>query len=59
MSDNIPEERYTCKYCWHCSCMEDSTGGAYCNADIHDWIQDINDGNICCDFDYDDTFVRT
>lgn len=54
----IPEENYTCKYCFHCQCSEDSVGGAYCTADIHDWIPDINGGSICCDFDYDDTFER-
>lgn len=54
----IPEENFTCKYCVHCQCKEDSVGGAYCTADIHDWISDINDGSVCCDFDYDDTFER-
>jgi len=55
----IPEERLTCKYCSYCMCSESDNGGAYCYADIHDYISDINSGNICCDFDYDDTFVRT
>lgn len=58
MNENIPEDRYTCKYCYHCQCKKDSVGGAYCNADIGNWIKDINSGNICCDFEYDDTFIR-
>ena len=54
MSEVIPEERLTCKYCSYCMCSESDNGGAYCCADIHDYIPDINSGNICCDFDYDD-----
>lgn len=54
----IPDSRYTFKYCYHCQCEKDTVGGLYCTVDIHDWIQDINDGIICCDFDYDDTFER-
>lgn len=56
---NIPEERLTCKYCSWCLCLEDTIGGAICYADIHDHIPDVNSGDICCDFDYDDTFERT
>lgn len=54
----IPNERYTCKYCSYCQCTKNTVGGAYCTVDIHYWIPNIDDGNICCDFDYDDTFER-
>lgn len=54
----IPGDRWICKYCYHCECNQDTVGGAYCTADIHNWISDVNSGNICCDFDYDDTFER-
>ena len=54
----IPYAGLSFKYCGHCECNQDTVGGAYCTADVHDWIPDVNDGNICCDFDYDDTFER-
>ena len=42
----IPKERFTCKYCSYCVCSEDTIGGAYCYADIHDYIFDVNAGKI-------------
>ena len=54
---NIPDDRYICKYCYWCRCSEDTVGKAYCEADIHD-LTDVNNP-ACCDFDYEDTFVRT
>lgn len=59
MNKNIPKERLCCKYCWYCMCTEDTIGGAYCCADIHDYIRDVENSEICPDFDYDDTFKRT
>lgn len=59
MNKNIPKERLCCKYCWYCMCTEDTIGGAYCCADIHDYIRDVENSEICPDFDYDDTFERT
>ena len=53
---NIPENHLICKYCSNCCCTEQSTGGAYCYADIHDYIPDIESSDICCDFDYDPEF---
>lgn len=55
--DNIPEDRYICKYCWHCSCNKDSIGKAIYYEDIGELV-DVN-GNACCQFDYDDEFKRT
>lgn len=59
MNKNIPKERLCCKYCSYCECTEDTVGGAYCCADIHDYIRDVDNSDICPDFDYDDTFERT
>lgn len=56
--EEIPEERRKCRYCYHCDCLENTVGGAYCEADIHDYIPDVETKDICCDFDYDDTFKR-
>ena len=56
---NIPKEKLICKYCSKCLCSEDTVGGAYCYADIHDYIPDVNSSDICVDFDFDDTFNRT
>lgn len=24
--ENMPEDRYTCKWCWYCECNEETTG---------------------------------
>lgn len=55
--NDIPEDRYICKYCWYCFCNEDSTGKAMCHEDIGELV-DVN-GDACCQFDYDDEFNRT
>lgn len=58
--NEINKENKTCKFCSYCMCTKDTEGGAYCEADIHEYIPDVNDEKYtCCDFDYDDTFVRT
>lgn len=55
---DIPEEIYICKYCSYCGCYsEDAEGKAICYDDIHEYVN-VN-SPACCDFDYDDTFVRT
>ena len=59
MIQEVPQERLICKYCSNCLCDEDDNGGAYCYADIHNYIPDINSSDICCEFDYDDEFNRT
>lgn len=54
--ENIPEDRYICKQCWHCECNEEATGTEICSLDIGDPIN-VNDG--CCDeFEYDPDFMR-
>lgn len=54
--NNIPDEHLHCKYCANCECTLHSIGSAYCNADIHDYISDIESSNICGDFEYDPEF---
>lgn len=54
--ENIPEDRYICKWCWHCECNEKATGTAICSLDIGDVIN-VND-ECCFAFDYDTDFVR-
>ena len=53
---NVPEDRYICKYCYQCKCLENSMGYAICKADIPDLVR-VN-SPACWEFDYDDTFVR-
>lgn len=53
---NIPEEHLNCKYCANCCCTENSTGGAYCFTDIHEYIPNIESNEICDDFEYDPYF---
>lgn len=53
----IPEDRYCCKYCYYCSCSEDSHGGAYCHNDIGEYVN--VDTDYCCEFAYDPNFERT
>lgn len=40
--ENIPEDRYICKWCWYCECNEEATGAAICSLDIGDIIN-VND----------------
>lgn len=58
MSKNeIPKDRYICKYCWYCCCNEDSNGQAMCYENLGELV-DVNE-NACCQFEYDDEFNRT
>ena len=54
---NVPEDRYICKYCWYCSCTEETKGNAICFLDIGD-VVNVNDG-VCDAFEYDPDFVRS
>lgn len=54
--ENIPEDRYICKWCWYCTCNQESTGEHLCNSDIGD-IVNVN-GDACPEFEYDPDFVR-
>ena len=51
----IPEDRYICKWCWHCKCNEEATETAVC-LDIGD-VVNVND-ECCLAFDYDPDFMR-
>lgn len=31
--ENIPDDRYICKWCWYCECNEEATGTAICFLD--------------------------
>lgn len=54
--ENIPEDRYICKWCWYCERNEKTTGSALCSLDIGDRV-DVND-DACPWFEYDPDFVR-
>lgn len=32
--ENMPEDRYICKWRWHCECNEESTRIVLCSLDI-------------------------
>lgn len=55
-TENIPKDRYICKWCWYCECNEEATGEAICSLDIGDYVN-VNDG-CCFAFEYDPDFVR-
>ena len=54
--ENIPEDRYICKWCWYCGCNEEAIGTAICSLDIGDSVK-VND-DACSEFEYDPDFVR-
>ena len=52
------DEKHCCKWCWHCFINSDNKTG-HCDADVGDFIQDIN--KDCCDcpnYDYDENLER-
>lgn len=54
----IPDEKYCCKYCYYCTCMEeDFHGKAICHNDIGELVN--VDTDCCCEFEYDPYFSRT
>lgn len=54
----IIDEKYCCKYCYYCTCIEeDFHGKAICHNDIGELIN--VDTDCCCEFEYDPYFPRT
>lgn len=55
---DIPKDRLICKYCVHCKVFDENSTKetAICNVDIRELTHLSNEG--CCDFEYDDSFIR-
>lgn len=54
----ISEDKHICKWCAHCEIFDENNikEQAICNIDIGELVN--ISAEACCEFDYDDTFIR-